>query len=117
MAQRAGVDPATVYRRWPTRARLVTDALLEFASEAVPVPDTGTVEGDLTTFLGDVVRSLAHPTWRAYLRALSAAAADAEADLRQVVRTFWETRFAGAEAMIVRACERGELPTGANPTP
>ena len=34
IAKRAGVDPATVYRRWPTRPRLAVDALLELAGRS-----------------------------------------------------------------------------------
>lgn len=112
VAQRAGVDPATVYRRWPTRSRLATDALLEIARNAVPVPDTGNVATDLETFVNAVVAALADPRWLRLFHALSAASAEAEADLAETLRAFWETRFAGAEEMIVRAVERGELPRG-----
>src|SRR6516162_9222771 len=47
VARRAGVDPATVYRRWPTRSRLAVDAIIELAENAVPVPDTGRLASDL----------------------------------------------------------------------
>jgi len=111
VAQRAGVDPATVYRRWPTRSRLATDALLEIARSVVPVPDTGNVATDLETFLDAVVAALADPRWLRLFHALSAASDEAEADLIETLRAFWEARFTGAEEMIARAVERGELPT------
>ena len=61
VAKRAGVDPATVYRRWPTRPRLAVDALLDTAQATVPVPDTGDVAKDMRRFL-DARRRGAQPT-------------------------------------------------------
>jgi AcrR family transcriptional regulator len=52
VAVRAGTSKPVIYRRWPTRARLVYAALRAtrpvYAAEA---PDTGTVRGDLTVIL------------------------------------------------------------------
>src|SRR5215472_9316117 len=52
VAARAGTSKPVIYRRWPTRARLVYAALRAnrpvFSSEA---PDTGTVRGDLMVIL------------------------------------------------------------------
>lgn len=109
VAQRAGVDPATVYRRWPTRPRLATDALLEVAQRAVPVPDTGNVATDLKALLDGIVAALENPTMLRLFHALSAASAEAEPDLRETLRAFWQARFTGAEETITRAVERGEL--------
>lgn len=115
VAHRAGVDPATVYRRWPTRPRLAADALLEAASHAVPVPDTGNIEGDLDAFLGAIVAALSDPGMLRFFHALSAARAEAEGDLIETLREFWETRFKGAEQMVARAVRRGELPEATDP--
>jgi len=55
VAGRAGTSKPVIYRRWPTRARLVYAALgasrLFLSSEA---PDTGTVRGDLMVILQGV---------------------------------------------------------------
>ena len=55
VACRAGTSKPVIYRRWPTRARLVYAALrasrLFLSSEA---PDTGTVRGDLMVILQSV---------------------------------------------------------------
>jgi AcrR family transcriptional regulator len=52
VAVRAGTSKPVIYRRWPTRARLVYAALRAtrpvYSAEA---PDTGTVRGDLTVIL------------------------------------------------------------------
>ena len=45
VADRAGVHKTTVYRRWPTKAALTADAIALNSADAVPIPDTGTIEG------------------------------------------------------------------------
>ena len=109
VAKRAGVDPATVYRRWPTRPLLATDALLEIARNAVPIPNTGALVADLEAFIDAIVAVLSDPRWLRLFHALSAAGAEAGADLDQTLRTFWDRRFSGAEEMVARAVARGEL--------
>lgn len=37
VATRAGVHKTTVYRHWPTKAELVTDALLDRSQQRIPV--------------------------------------------------------------------------------
>ncbi len=52
VAARAGASKPVIYRRWPTRARLVYAALR--ANRLVPsfeAPDTGTVRGDIMLIL------------------------------------------------------------------
>lgn len=114
VAERAGVDPATVYRRWPMRSHLATDALLEIARGAVPVPDTGSVESDLVGHLQAIVAALDDPGMRRLFHALSAARAEADGDLIETLHAFWGARFAGSEEIIARAIERGELPPSAD---
>src|SRR5215470_2324491 len=59
IAARAGTSKPVIYRRWPTRARLVYAALRAnqpvLSSEA---PDTGTVRGDLMVILHRVSEML-----------------------------------------------------------
>jgi len=115
VAKRAGVDPATVYRRWPSRPELAADALLEIARAAVPIPDNGSLEADLAEFLDALAGVLSDPRLLQLFHALSAARAEAEADLRETLHSFWATRYKGAEAMIERAIERGEMPADVDP--
>ena len=115
VAKSAGVDPATVYRRWPSRSRLAADALLEVAETAVPVPNTGAIESDLGEFFGALASALSDPGMLRLFHALSAARADAEADLSELLRAFWEARYERAQEMFVRAVDRGEIPPAADP--
>ncbi len=111
-AQRAGVDPATVYRRWPSRGRLAVDALLELAEVAVPMPDTGSVAGDLEEFLTLIHGVLSDERMLRFFRTLSIAAASDDLELRETIAAFWGMRFEQAAVMIDRGIERGELPRG-----
>jgi len=113
-ARRAGVDPATVYRRWPSRPRLAVDALLELAGRSVPVPDTGSLAEDLKAFLGSLHGTLENVGTLRLFHALSVATATDDEELRETVRAFWSARFEQGGAMIERATARGELPAGVN---
>jgi AcrR family transcriptional regulator len=48
IAARSGVSKPTLYRRWPEgKPQLVADAIRERHAERGPVPDTGSLRGDL----------------------------------------------------------------------
>lgn len=51
VAQRARTGNASLYRRWPSRAELVIDAVSSIVPERGEVPDTGSVRGDLLALL------------------------------------------------------------------
>lgn len=50
VAARAGVGKATIYRRWPSKVELVTEAIQSLHTELAFV-DTGSIRDDLITFL------------------------------------------------------------------
>lgn len=51
VARRAGVGKTTIYRRWSTKGTLAFDAfMIQFLGE-LPVPDTGSLRGDLLAVL------------------------------------------------------------------
>lgn len=54
VAARARAGKMTLYRYWPTKAELVTTAVAARPPEQVPVPDTGTLRGDLLAYFGAV---------------------------------------------------------------
>jgi AcrR family transcriptional regulator len=54
VASRAGMARATVYRRWPTKADLVLEAVSAMSRADVAfehLPDTGTLRGDMTSMI------------------------------------------------------------------
>lgn len=111
VASRAGVHKTTVYRRWPTKAALVADAVAEQSAEAVPIPDTGTIAGDLQALARDVVAFIGNEGGARRSRSLVAAAAFSD-ELAEGMHAFWADRLARSGEVVERAIERGELPPG-----
>jgi AcrR family transcriptional regulator len=114
VAGRAGVHKTTVYRRWPTRAQLVADALRARSEQNVPVPDTGSLAGDLEALARAVVRNIGSPAGTATARTVVAAGLSA-ADIAATSAEFWAERLARTGVIVERAIERGELPAGTDP--
>ena len=70
IAERAGVNPTTVYRRWGSLENLIgamTDATV---SQRAPLPDTGTLAGDIRAHSVTLVNDLTGENRRFLLRAL-----------------------------------------------
>jgi AcrR family transcriptional regulator len=114
VAASAGVAESTVYRRWPTKPRLVAEALAELAQGANPVPDTGTLQGDLRTMLLQIVHLVDRPEVQRIMRTV-VGLDDATDEVAALKNEFWRTRFDGSAVIVERAIERGELPPGTDP--
>ena len=57
IAADAGVGKASLYRRWPSKAAVITEAFADDLA-APPAPDTGSVRGDALAFLHGVIGTL-----------------------------------------------------------
>lgn len=113
IARSAGVHDSSIYRRWPTKEHLVFDALVEYNRELLPVPDTGSLRGDLLGYLGAITNHTATPIGRAMLKAMVHTNDDESMAARRA--DFWETRLARTRTMFDRAVERGELDAEVDP--
>jgi AcrR family transcriptional regulator len=82
VAAHARVGKKTLYRRWPSKAPLVADAVLEAYGGAgsFPVAETGDIRFDLRSWLDEHADFLAAPPNVGLVRALVAAAAANSAD-------------------------------------
>ncbi|WP_030615490.1 TetR/AcrR family transcriptional regulator [Streptomyces sclerotialus] len=108
VAQRSGVHQATIYRRWRTVEGLVC-ALLTERSAGIPLPDTGSLCGDLRALARSIKGFFEDGRNQAMIEAVvSAAARDPRAE--EVLRDFFTDRLAVAGAMVRRSVDRGELP-------
>jgi AcrR family transcriptional regulator len=114
VAERAGVHKTTVYRRWPTKAELIADALSERSEEHVPVPDTGTLSGDLTALARAVAANIGSDVGAAMARTLVAASITST-EVADTGATFWSERLALTGTIVERAIARGEIPRDTDP--
>jgi AcrR family transcriptional regulator len=114
VAREAGVAETTVYRRWPTPADLASGAVAHLAQADNPVPDTGTLEGDLQALLSQIIRLVRRPEIERILRAAAALDGGNPGSV-QARKSFWQTRFTGAAHIVERAIERGELAADTDP--
>ena len=109
VAARAGVHKTTVYRRWPTKAALTADAASLHSADAVPIPDTGTMVGDLRLLAREVVANIGTEGGARRSRSIAAAAATSD-ELATAMHGFWAHRLALSAEVVERAIHRGELP-------
>ncbi|WP_371830448.1 TetR/AcrR family transcriptional regulator [Antrihabitans cavernicola] len=103
VAQRAGVNATSIYRRWGDIDALLEEvAVAALTREGDLPPDTGTFEGDLSEWAGIIIDDISRPRRTRYLRAMVSA--------RDSVDTCpcWEQRRTQAADMIRRADDRGE---------
>ncbi|WP_077090550.1 TetR/AcrR family transcriptional regulator C-terminal ligand-binding domain-containing protein [Mycobacterium rhizamassiliense] len=111
VAARAGVGKKTLYRRWPSKAPLVADAVLEAygGSGSFPVAETGDVRADLQRWLDEHAEFLAEPPNAALVRALVAASAARPADGADLYRQLSAPQLDGLMTRLRRAVADGEL--------
>lgn len=103
IAERADVNPTSVYRRWGT-----VDALLEQVAVAAltndePLPDTGSLVGDLEAWAEIIADDITRPERVTYLRAMVAARKG-----MPDACPCWDTRTVQVRRLVGGARGRGE---------
>ncbi|MGR6999329.1 TetR-like C-terminal domain-containing protein [Yinghuangia aomiensis] len=111
VAERAGVHRTTVYRKWPTRAALVREALTVH-SRRLPAPDTGTWRGDVHELCAFLLDFLEDPVERSTSVLLMAGQ---EPDFSEVLVEAWHPFIDQVTAMVARGVQRGEIREGTDP--
>ena len=107
VAARAQAHRTDVYRRWATKAQLVTDALAVHLPPVVPV-DTGTLLGDIRAYVGDLAQAWSSDWIHGVVGLMADLPRDPEAEL--AFRAMSEGRGQVMRDALHRAVERGELP-------
>ncbi|MFI0241750.1 TetR/AcrR family transcriptional regulator [Streptomyces sp. NPDC016845] len=112
VAARAGVADSSVYRRWGSLEALLSDVALTRLNAQSPMPDTGSLDGDLRTYAAAVAREITGPDGLALLRLAFALAGtgDQGVQARDALR---DERTRQLRSMLDRARERGEHPPDA----
>lgn len=115
VARRAGVGKTAVYRRWGSKLDLVLEIVSDVAGRSLPLPDTGSLTGDIEVLLRVAARALRHPLASQIIPDLLAEAARTP-QLAETLRSALHTNQRDIAALLVaRAVGRGELPAGADP--
>lgn len=114
VAARSGVHKTTVYRRWTNVRGLIADALELASAEPWPIPDTGTVQGDLRALARLVVTGFADPGEGPVSTAFVSAALQ-DAGAARALHAFFMARHEQTAGLVTRAVARGELPAGVDP--
>ncbi|MFJ8790545.1 TetR/AcrR family transcriptional regulator [Streptomyces sp. NPDC102462] len=68
VAQRAGVTPSTIYRRWGDLQELLSDVAVEHLRPETAPGDHGGLDRDLTAWAEQFLDEMASPAGRAYIR-------------------------------------------------
>jgi len=110
VAELAGVNKTTIYRRFSTRDELVLAAILAQAEMVIPIPDSGALRSDLREIAHMVRTTVTSRLGRALL---SASALSPELD--DLRPGYWDIRFAAATQVIDRAVQRGECAQPSDP--
>jgi AcrR family transcriptional regulator len=110
IAERAGVNKTSIYRRWPTKSDLVRDALSNVSDSAFYPPNTESLREDLAYVLNALVARASSPEGRVIVRVVVSERANPE--VAQIARSIREERIAHLSIVVERAIERGELPEG-----
>jgi AcrR family transcriptional regulator len=108
VARRSGVAKTTIYRHWPTREALVVDTCSRLSSEQ-QIPDTGSLEGDLTAILTNIAHLLQTANWSAVLPSIIDSA-ERDPEFAELVSQIQRGHAAPLREALERATSKGELP-------
>jgi AcrR family transcriptional regulator len=112
VAELAGVNKTTIYRRWPTPQDLAHAALQCAAGTDDEPPDTGSLRGDLRAFAREF-RSIAMlPEMKTIMRLRWSGTP--RGPIATSTRDIQKKKHAQWKAMLRRALSRGELRKGTN---
>lgn len=110
ISARSGVAKTTIYRQWPNQATLVLDAFRSIAPDP-PLPDTGTLRGDLKVLVGGFAEALGNSRAGVLMAALIDAA-QRDTNLAQLHAQETLRRHQPVLVVLIRGIERNELPKG-----
>jgi len=107
IAERAGVAATSLYRRWGDVRTLLMEVAVEQLTRDSPLPDTGSLRGDLTAWATAVAAGLANPPgslfFRVYVGTAPSSGDENSGRAQAVMR-----RIEQIDAMLGRARARGE---------
>lgn len=107
IAERAGVAATSLYRRWGEVGVLLLEVAADQLNREHPLPDTGTLDGDLRIWAQRIAAGLRSKRGSALFKVIVASAS--RGGVRDMARArAMEPRIKQIEVMLNRARERGE---------
>jgi AcrR family transcriptional regulator len=110
VAARSGVAKSTIYRHWPGKLALVTEAFTEMKQGGYVPPPPGPVRARVECFLADLAGSIKHPDWRAACMPALIDASARDPDVAQLSRQLAEMSLGRLVELLDEARAAGELP-------
>ncbi|HEX3283467.1 MAG TPA: TetR/AcrR family transcriptional regulator [Mycobacterium sp.] len=110
IAKRAATSKPAIYRRWPSKAHLVHEAVFPI-SEATELPDTGSLEGDVREMVRRSTGVLTTPAARAAMPGLLAEMAIDPTLHSKLLDRFGDVTSLGMTERLDDAAKRGEVRT------
>lgn len=107
VSRRSGVAKTTIYRHWPSREALVLEAAARISAQE-PVPDTGTLQRDLTVLLQSLGAKLAGARWSTVVPSL-VDIAERDAEFAALHSRIQRGHASSLRTVLERAVERGDL--------
>lgn len=114
IARRAGVGKAALYRRWSSKAEVVAAAMKTVSGTDAPVPDTGSLRGDVRELLDGVVAWLSDPRTRRVYPDLLAEGQRDPALAHALMEYIGTPRRRRGHAVLEQAAVRGEVSRAAD---
>jgi AcrR family transcriptional regulator len=108
IAELAGVNKTSIYRRWPSKLELIQEALERAMVHIDPMPDTGSLHGDLLAMARAMSAFTQSSVGTALLRIVFAQ--ESHPQLRQIAIAAQQAAGEKAPWLVIeRAVKRGEL--------
>jgi AcrR family transcriptional regulator len=112
VAAAAGVNKTTIYRNWPTKAKLVQAAAEDRSQQVIVIETTGDPERDLIALLTSVADYITAPIGQALVIATLNEAHYPE--VKRARAAFWGHRFEAARGVVRSAVQHGRALDDAN---
>ena len=111
IAERAGTSKPAIYRRWPSKAHLVHEAVFPIGA-ATTIPDTGSLPEDLREMVRRTTAFLTTPAARSALPGLVGEMASDPTLHSALLERFADIFAGGLAEWLERATGRGEVRAG-----
>jgi AcrR family transcriptional regulator len=115
VARRAGVGKTAIYRRWSNKLEMVLEIVSEVAGRSVPLPDTGSLAGDLELLMMIASKALQLRIASQIIPDLMAEAARNPQIAETLQKALHTHQAAVGDKLVGQAVARGELPETADP--